>query len=361
MKKNTYVAIMAGGIGSRFWPASRIQKPKQFLDILGTGSTLIQATYDRVKAICPEENIYVITNRQYVHLVKEQLPRMKNAQIIAEPARKNTAPCIAYMAFKLAAKNKDAQLVVCPSDHIMESKRRFNAALKKALDYSKGKDVLVTLGMKPTRPATGYGYIQFRENTKVADGVFKVKTFIEKPDLKLATRFIKSGEFLWNAGIFIWSAEAIISAFETHLKDLYDVFNEGSKVYNTNKERDFINNAYSLCKNISIDYGIMEKAENVYVVPSDFGWSDLGTWTSLYNAYKKDYLGNAVAGKNTLIFDATNCMVMSNDKKLVAVQGLEDFIVVDSDDVLLICHKSQEQTIKEMVSEVKRKTKDKFI
>ena len=361
MKQNTYVAIMAGGIGSRFWPASRVQKPKQFLDILGTGNTLIQSTFNRVKSLCPMENIFVITNKQYVHLVKQQLPEIKNAQIIAEPARKNTAPCIAYMSFKLAAKNNDAQLIVCPSDHLVESKRAFNASIKRALKFSKDKDVLVTLGMKPSRPATGYGYIQFRENKKEENGVYKVKTFIEKPDLKLAKKFVKSGEFLWNSGIFIWNVQAILSAFETNLKDVYEIFVEGEKIYNTNKERNFVVNAYSQCKNISIDYGVMEKAENVYVIPSDFGWSDLGTWSSLYKLHKKDYLGNAVNGKNTLIFDATNCVVMSGDSKLVAIQGLEDFIVVDSDDVLLICHKSQEEAIKQMVVEVKRKTRDKFL
>ena len=357
---NNYVAILAGGIGSRFWPKSRSSYPKQFLDILNSGKTLIQSTFERYAAFLPAENIFVVTVEEYIDIVKEQLPQLDPSNILAEPARKNTAPCIAYMAFKLIQKNPEASLIVAPSDHLVLDNEEFKNVTFKALEFAQHLKAFVTLGIKPTYPNTGYGYIQ-HETLAVADDIYKVKTFTEKPDIEIARTFIASGDFLWNAGIFIWKVESIIKAFEQYQPEMYEVFAAEQQLFNTTKEQNALERIYPLCTNISIDYAIMEKANNVYVIPSSFGWSDLGTWNSAYDNLEKDYLGNAVAGDNVMIIDATKCMVSAPHEKLLLLQGLDDFIVVDSEDVLLICKKDNEQQIKEYVAEVKRNKGDKYL
>jgi mannose-1-phosphate guanylyltransferase len=360
MNKNNYVAIMAGGIGSRFWPMSRTDYPKQFLDILNVGKTLIQSTYDRFARFIPAENIYVVTSESYRHIVKEQLPAIPEENILCEPSRKNTAPCIAYVSYKIDQLNPDANLICAPADHLILDEPSFEDICLKALHFTSNIKALVTLGVKPTNPNTGYGYIQFQQ-MPVSDSVYKVKTFTEKPDRELAKTFVASGDFLWNAGIFVWQIKNIVKAFEKLLPEIHEVFDAERGALNTNKEKEAIERIYPQCVNISIDYGIMEKADNVYVIPSSFGWSDLGTWASAYDTLEKDYLDNAVAGNNVMIIDATKNMVHADNKKLVLIQGLEDFIVVDTKDVLLICKKDKEQEIKEYVAEVKRNKGDKFI
>jgi len=357
---NNYVAILAGGIGSRFWPKSRSAYPKQFLDILNTGKTLIQSTFERYASFLPLENIFVVTVEEYIGIVREQLPALNPENILAEPARKNTAPCIAYMAFKLFQKNPDASLIVAPSDHLVLNTEEFEKVTFKALDFASHMKAFVTLGIKPTYPNTGYGYIQ-HETLAVADDIYKVKTFTEKPDIEIARTFLASGDFLWNAGIFIWRVDSIIKAFEQYQPEMYEVFVAEQNFFNTGEEKNALERIYPLCTNISIDYAIMEKASNVYVIPSSFGWSDLGTWNSAYDNLEKDYLGNAVAGDNVMIIDATKCMVSAPHDKLLVLQGLDDFIVVDADDVLLICKKDNEQQIKEYVAEVKRNKGDKYL
>lgn len=343
---------MAGGIGSRFWPASRTEKPKQFLDILGTGETLLQSTYNRFLKICPKENIYILTNTDYIDLVKEQLPDIQDHQILAEPARKNTAPCIAYASYKIHSIDPDANIIVAPSDHIIVKEEEFVRIVNQAFDFVDSHDALCTLGILPTRPDTGYGYIQFIEEAE-SEGVHKVKTFTEKPDRVTAEQFIESGDFLWNAGIFIWNVKNILSAFQKYLTEVSDAFEEIKEYINSAKEKGAIEKAFAECPNISIDFGIMEKAENVYVLPSNLGWSDLGTWASLYVEREKDYLRNAVSGKHVVIYDASNNIVHVPDDKLVVIEGLENFIVVDTDDVLLICNKDNEQKIKEITQDIK--------
>lgn len=357
---NVYVVIMAGGIGSRFWPESRVKKPKQFLDILNTGETLIQTTYARFLKIANKDNIFIVTNEQYIPTLNEQLPELPAAQILAEPMRKNTAPCIAYACHVIARRDPDAVVIVAPSDHLMLNTDKFLLTALEALEYASKNDVLLTLGIKPTRPDTGYGYIQFDEGV-VAGNIHRVKTFTEKPDPELARTFLKSGDFLWNAGIFVWSVKSIMDAFDEHQQDIHQAFWAARKSLGTPEEKRMIEKAYSICPNISIDYAIMEKAHNVFVIPSAFGWSDLGTWASLYDNYEKDYYGNAVKGDNVIIYDATNNMVMSNDKKLVVVQGLEDYIIIDTNDVLLICRKDKEQEIKDITSDLKRKEMDDYL
>ncbi len=355
-----YVAIMAGGIGSRFWPESRIKKPKQFLDILNTGETLIQTTYNRFLKIADKDNIFIVTNEQYVAIINEQLPGVDKSRILAEPMRKNTAPCIAYACHKIASIEPDANIVIAPSDHLMVNEEKFLYVILEALEYTEKKDVLVTLGIKPSRPDTGYGYIQFNENAVHRD-IHKVKTFTEKPDMELARTFIKSGDFLWNSGIFIWNAKAIMAAFDKYQQDIHQAFWAARKAFGKKDESRLMEKAYSICPNISIDYAIMEQADNVFVIPAAFGWSDLGTWASLWENYEKDYYGNAVKGKNVMIYDSTNCMVMVPDKKLVILQGLEDYIVIDTGDALLICKKDKEQEIKEMTADIKRKELDEYL
>src|SRR5690349_10514633 len=360
MNKHNYVAIMAGGIGSRFWPMSRTNYPKQFLDILNTGKTLIQDTYDRFASFIPAENIYVVTSNEYVNIVKKQLPNLPLQNILGEPSRKNTAPCIAYISFKLQQKDPQASLIVAPADHLILDKTGFVKVCLEALSFVNKHNAFITLGIKPTYPNTGYGYIQYEQHA-VSDNVFKVKTFTEKPNLELAKTFLASGDFLWNAGIFVWQVKNIIQAFERYLPEMYDVFSADKDKFNTPDEKEALQGIYPLCTNISIDFGIMEKADNVYVIPSSFGWSDLGTWNSAYDNLEKDYLGNAVAGGNVIDFDAHNCMVHTPNDKLVVLQGIEDFIVVDTEDVLLICKKEKEQDIKEYVAEVKRNKGEKYL
>lgn len=363
MNKNNYALIMAGGIGSRFWPVSRTEHPKQFIDFFGIGKTLIQSTYDRFLQICPAENIFIVTNELYVDLIKKQLPNIDNNQILAEPVMRNTAPCIAYGSMKIAKLNPDAVIVVAPSDHTIANQQGFVDAINQSIDAAAKNKCLVTLGIKPNRPDTGYGYIQYADDVLSTDeAIHKVKTFTEKPNLELAQSFIQSGDFLWNAGIFIWSAKAINKAFEKHLPDMHEIFQQGNSFYNTSNELQFISNAYLQCTNISIDFGIMEKADNVYVLPADFGWSDLGTWASIYEMAEKDYVGNAVIpSEQVMMFDSSNCMVNVPSKKLVILQNLHNYIVVESNNTLLICPRSEEQNIKNVVADVKAKFGNKFI
>lgn len=359
-KNHNYVAIMAGGIGSRFWPMSRTNYPKQFLDILRTGKTLIQQTFDRYCKLVPAENIFVITSQEYIGLVKEQLPHIPVENILGEPSRKNTAPCIAYISFKLMQKDPEARMIVAPSDNLILETDEFVKTARQALDFVGHINALLTIGIKPTYPNTGYGYIQ-HETMPAAPEIYKVKTFTEKPNLDLAKTFLASGDFLWNAGIFIWKVKNVIHAFERYLPEMYDVFVAEKDRFNSENELAAIESIYPQCTNISIDFGIMEKADNVYVIPASFSWSDLGTWNSAWENMEKDYLENAVAGENVMVIDATKCVVKAPDKKLVVLQGLDDFIVVDTNDVLLICKKEKEQEIKEFVAEVKRNKGDRFL
>jgi len=360
---NHYVGIMAGGIGSRFWPVSRNALPKQFLDFLGTGKSLLQMTFDRFAKFIPVENIYVITSRQYVALTKLQLPDISEHQILAEPERRNTAPCIAYFANKIFAKDEEATMLIAPSDHLIIDEAAFIDIAKTGLEYAKSNVDLLTIGIKPTRPDTGYGYIQFRKRYAPAENIFRVKTFTEKPPLELAKTFISSGEFLWNSGMFIWNVKAILKAFNTHLKDVANLFKPvDSNIYNTEKEIEFINSAYSLCTNISIDYGVLEKADNVLVIPGSFSWSDLGTWGSLYENMEKDYLGNAVSGENVIVYGAVNNMVHSSNKeKVVVLSDIKDATIIDTDNVLLIFKRGEEQKVKSYMADVKRKKGDAYI
>ena len=360
MNKNNYVAIMAGGIGSRFWPVSRHDFPKQFLDILNVGKTLIQSTFDRFAQYIPVENIYVVTAWQYKDIVAAQLPNIKPENIVCEPSRKNTAPCIAYISFKLQQLNPKSNLICAPADHLILDEVAFKKVSIEALEFTGKHNALLTLGIKPFQPNTGYGYIQFEEHA-VSDNVYKVKTFTEKPDQELAKTFLASGDFLWNAGIFVWQTKNIISAFEKYLPEIHEIFESAKNTMNTAKEKEAIEVIYPLCANISIDYGILEKADNVYVIPSSFGWSDLGTWGSAYENLEKDYHENAVAGKNIILFDSSKNVVHSSSEKLILLQGLDDFIIVDTQDALLVCKKDKEQHIKEYLSEIKRNKGDKFL
>jgi len=360
MNKNNYVAIMAGGIGSRFWPKSRTAYPKQFLDILGTGQSLIQATFERYSKVVPTENIYVVTSEDYVEIVAEQLSSLPPENIVAEPFRKNTAPCIAYISFKIHEKNPDAVMIAAPADNHIPDEENFNSVMLKALDFVTHINALITIGIKPTYPNTGYGYIQ-HETVEAAPGIYKVKTFTEKPNIDLAKVFLKSGDFLWNSGIFTWKCKTIINAFEQHLPEIYELFYTDKEKFNTNQETKFIQTIYSQCPSISIDFGIMEKANNVFVIPSSFSWSDLGTWNSAHANMEKDYFDNAVVGDNVMVFETHNSVIQAPDKKLILVQGLEDYIIVDTNDVLLICKKEKEQEIKDYVSEIKRTKGEKFL
>lgn len=360
MNKSHYVAIMAGGIGSRFWPMSRTSYPKQFLDILNTGKTLIQETYDRFKKFIPEENIYIVTSEEYVTLVSQQLPSLPLKNIVAEPSRKNTAPCVAYISYKLREINAKGALICAPADHMIMDETAFTKVCLEALSFVGHHKALITLGIKPTHPNTGYGYIQFDQHP-ASDNVYKVKTFTEKPDHELAKTFVSSGEFLWNAGIFVWEINNIVAAFEKYLPEIAEVFEAEKINFNTEKEKESIDRIYPQCTNISIDYGIMEKADNVYIIPSSFGWSDLGTWNSAHENMEKDYLGNAVSGNDVIVIDATRNMVHVPNNKLVLLQGMDDYIIVDTKDVLMICKKDREQEIKKYVAEVKRNKGDKFL
>lgn len=363
MNKNYYCIIMAGGIGARFWPMSRTNRPKQFIDILGTGDTLIQQTFNRFKKICPVENILIVTNQQYDGLVKEQLPELPENNILLEPAMRNTAPCIAYANYKIKSVNPDACVVVAPSDHLILKEDEFIKIINNALQAACENDWLITLGIKPSRPDTGYGYIQYDENQKYEKNqkIRKVKTFTEKPNHELAEKFLASGDFLWNAGIFIWSLKSISAAFASYLDDVDDLFRQGEGKYNTPDEKQFIDETYTLCRKISIDYGIMEKATNVYVYSADFGWSDLGTWGSLYEIKEKDDKRNAVSGDEVMLYDTENCIINMPKDKLVVVQGLKDYIVIEDNDTLLICKKDEEQQIRQFVTDIKVDKGEKFI
>lgn len=352
---------MAGGIGSRFWPMSRMAHPKQFIDILGIGKTLLQSTFERLFTICPKENIFVVTHEAYRGLVLEQLPELKLENLILEPARKNTAPCIAYSAYKIYSRNKNANLVVTPSDHIITKENTFVKAIKSCIRKAKAENCLITLGIRPTRPDTGYGYIQYIESpvSEKDERIKKVKTFTEKPDAEMAKFFLQSGDFLWNAGIFVWSARSIIQQYEKLLPDMAQAFS--SVPYNSLQEEDAIKKIYAGCRNISVDYGILEKAENVYVRSSIIGWSDLGTYGSLYQHIRKDENGNAIVGKDVLLYDSKNCIINISKDKLVVVEGLQDYIIVEADDIILICKKQDEQRIRDFVNDVRLKKGERFV
>jgi len=344
--KDTYVLIMAGGVGSRFWPKSRNTFPKQFIDILGIGKSLLQLTHERFSKICPKENIFILSNEQYSGLVADQLPDLPEGNIIAEPSRNNTAPCIAYASFKIQQLNPNASIVVAPSDHLILNESVFLDKIAQALSYVEDKDALVTLGISPTRPDTGYGYINY--NKELQDGVHQVLRFLEKPNLERAQEFVASGDYLWNAGIFVWNVKSILTALSKYAPSIFGLFGKGQEVYNTPSEKSFILENYPLSDNISIDYAIMEKADNVYTIPGDFGWSDLGTWASLYEVVEKDEHNNVFSGHTINLTDTTNCMIQIPKDKVAVVKGLDNYIVVDDGKVLLIYPKAHEQEIKEV-------------
>jgi len=352
MNKNYYAVIMAGGVGSRFWPVSTKENPKQFHDMLGTGKSLIQNTFDRLSKIIPQENILIATNIEYKDLVLKHLPNINENQILLEPAMRNTAPCILYSALKIENMNEEAVMIVAPSDHYIEDEKTFIKNVETAFKACENKNILMTLGIKPSGPNTGYGYIQFEESP---NEIKKVKNFTEKPDLETAKQFIKQGDYLWNAGIFIWSVKSILSSFKNSLQEMTDLFNLGNDLWNTENESSFIENNYEKVENISIDYGIMERADNVYVLPVDFGWNDLGTWGSLYDKLPKDSHNNAIVNAKTLFKDAHNNIVRTKSDKKVIVQGLSDYIIVETDDTILIFPKSQEQEIKQISALVQNK------
>lgn len=350
MKNKYYAVIMAGGVGSRFWPVSTQQNPKQFHDMLGTGQTLIQKTFDRLNKIIPSENIKIATNERYEGIVLKQLPKIDKKQVLLEPAMRNTAPCILYSALKIYKENPEAVMIVAPSDHWIEKEATFLENLEMAFEVSSQNDVLLTLGIEPNHPNTGYGYIQFEKSEQKMK---KVRCFTEKPSLEKAEKFIKQGDYLWNAGIFVWSAKSILQAFQRHLPKMYDLFSKGLETLNTEKESGFINEYYADCENISIDFGIMEKAENVSVIPVDIGWNDLGTWGSLYQKKQKDEKENATIGGTVFYRESNKNIVRVSEHKKVVLQGVTDFIIVEKDDVLFICSKSKEQEIKQIREEVR--------
>ena len=356
MDKNNFCVIMAGGIGSRFWPLSKTKRPKQFLDILGTGRTLLQQTYDRFIKLMPPEQIFVVSNLEYKELIVDQLPELPEENILLEPLRRNTAPCIDYANFKIHRKNPKANVVVAPSDHLILMEEEFLRAVEQGLDFVASNEALLTMGIVPSRPETGYGYIQSQgkkvkgyENT----GLRKVKTFTEKPDLELAEVFLSSGDFYWNAGIFFWSLSTIMSSFESHLPEIHSLFKEGVELYGTDHEKDFIQKTYGNCRNISIDYGVMEKADNVYMLISEFGWSDLGTWGSLYEQLNKNEQENSITGKHVFMYESSGNIVNVQDDMLVVLQGLEDYIVVQNEKIILVCKREHEQKIKQYVNDIK--------
>ena len=342
------IFIMAGGVGSRFWPKSRNNYPKQFIDILGTGKSLLQQTFERFSSYVDSKNIYVITNDDYQQLVAQQLTQLPLENIICEPSRNNTAPCIAYAAFKLNKENPDAVMVIVPSDHLILKEEAYAGIIEKAVNFAKDQEALVTLGIQPTRPDTGYGYIEFEENTNEY-GINKVISFKEKPGIEKAQEYLDSGQYLWNAGMFIWRASVIIKSFEKLAPEIFEIFSKGIPYYNSTEERDFISTNYPLSPKISIDFSIIEKADNVFTIPADIGWSDLGTWNSLHTIYEqKDANNNAIIAKHIHLADAENCMINAPDDKLVVIDGLKDYIVVDNSNALLIYPKSKEQQIKEV-------------
>jgi len=349
MNKNLYVVLMAGGVGVRFWPYSRNSRPKQFLDVLGTGKTLLQSTFERFLPICPPENIFVVTHEEHACMVREQLPQIGDDQILAEPMRKNTAACIAYASYKIEQRNSEAVIVVTPSDHLILKEEAFLEVIKKAADQAKSQDKLMTLGITPTRPETGYGYIQYHAEKSFAK---KVKTFTEKPELALAKKFLESGDFVWNSGIFIWGVQAIVHSFRQYMPEMSEIFDEAKSRFNTPGEKEAIHSVYSQCKNISIDYGIMEKATNVYVCLGNFTWSDLGSWASIHDISTKDE-NNNVLGANAQVYDTRNCIIKGSPDKLIVVQGLNGYLVGEFGNVVIVCEKDKEEQFRRFVNDVK--------
>ncbi|MBK8227577.1 MAG: NTP transferase domain-containing protein [Flavobacteriales bacterium] len=360
--EHSWCVIMAGGVGSRFWPMSRTAYPKQFLDFLGLGRTLLQQTYDRFLPLCGSERILVVTNARYAAIVREQLPDLNAWQILEEPQRRNTAPCVAYANAVIGARDPDARIIVAPSDHLVLKEEAFHDTIRLAVRQAGASDCLVTLGIMPSRPDTGYGYIQFTEGAStVHPRVKSVKTFSEKPDHATAQRFVESGDFLWNAGIFIWSLRSINKAFHDHLPEMSALFEARRKDFGTPREPEAIASIYAECASESIDYGIMEKAGNVLTVASEFGWSDLGTWGSLYTHLPKDEAGNAAIGSAVKLYGCSGNVVHAHDDRLLVLQGLEDCIVVSTNDALLVCRKRDEQQIKQFVNELTAESGERYI
>jgi mannose-1-phosphate guanylyltransferase len=359
---NEYCVIMAGGVGSRFWPMSTQKQPKQFLDILHTGSTLLQSSYKRARKLFDPQNILVITNQEYVDLVTSQLPELPPENILGEPIRRNTAPCITYAAFRIKKACPTANIVVTPSDHLITDEDNYIQTLRTALDICREHNFLITLGIKPNRPETGYGYIQYKETAKeIHPDLKKVKTFTEKPDIEHARIFLESGEFLWNSGLFIWNVDALLNGLEKYLPDIFSLFNEGWETYGNEREKDFIDEKFPQCENVSIDYGLMEKATNVYVIPASFGWSDLGTWSSVHEQLTSDENGNAVSGKKILTYNTKNSLIVNGGSKVIVAEGLDGYIVVESEKALLIYPKDKEQDIRGVVSDIRMKWGEDFI
>lgn len=352
MNNNTYVAIMAGGVGSRFWPGSREARPKQFLDILGVGKSLLQLTFERFLPLCPAENIFIVTHKKYQQLVLDQLPELTTNQVLCEPSRNNTAPSVAYTAFKLHALNPNANFVIAPSDHIILKEEAFIQKLRRALSFAEKNDALLTLGIQPSRPDTGYGYINYGE--AVSDQIFKVKSFKEKPDEPTARVYLDSGNYLWNAGIFIWKAENILKAFQSYAPEIFELLQKGKDSYNTENEQTFIDEFYPQTTKISVDFAIMEKAQNICTLPADIGWSDLGTWASLHAELPQSSDGNVSNSQEVRLVETTNCLIRLPEGKLALIRGLNDFFVIDEGDVLLIYPKSKEQEIKEETEAIKK-------
>jgi mannose-1-phosphate guanylyltransferase len=358
-QNNTYVLIMAGGVGSRFWPKSRNHFPKQFIDILGTGQSLLQMTYARFLQICPSKNIYILSNQDYKGLVLEQLAGIGEENILLEPSRNNTAPCIAYATYKILQQNPEANIVVAPSDHLILKEAAFLDKVLQALDYTAKNDALLTLGISPTRPDTGYGYIHFEQ--EAVTGVHTVNRFMEKPVLEKAKEYLASGAYLWNAGIFIWSARSIQQAFKSHAPEIANLFEQGRPFYNTSEEVGFIQENYPKSPNISIDYAILEKATNVFTIPADIGWSDLGTWASLHEVLPKDELNNSKSTDHLHLEGTSNCIIHLPKGKAAVIKGLEDFIIVDDEKVLLIYPKGCEQEIKGVAGEMVRTFGEEYL
>lgn len=361
MNKNLYIAIMAGGIGTRFWPQSTKEKPKQFLDILGVGKTLLQQTFIRSQKLCPSENIFVVTAQDYASLVQEQLPLIPKENIIAEPFRKNTAPCIAYIAYKLHLKNPDALLICKPADHIILEEDKYCEICNEGVNFISSFNALLTIGITPYKPHTGYGYIQYLQDKKVGVG-YPVKTFTEKPNLDLAQKFLESGEYLWNAGIFMWKTKDIIEAFEKYMPEDFHVFVQRKKDFNTDREPQAIQYIYECIKNISIDYAILERANNVFVIPASFGWNDIGSWSSVYDISEKDIFKNVGTQENYILIDTQHSLFnIQNQEKLLVVQGMNNMIVVDTPKALLICNKDKEQEIKLYLEEIAKRKLDQYL
>jgi len=357
--KNNFALIMAGGIGTRLWPVSRKDFPKQFHDVLGIGESLLQLSYNRLLDVCPPENIYIISNKDYYGLIKEQLPAMTDEQILLEPQLRNTAPCVAYAVHKIAQKNPDANLIVSPADHLIVKQDKFKQVALKALQEASARDVLITFGITPTRPDTGYGYIEF-DREQEENGIYKVAAFKEKPDEATAEKFLKAGNFVWNSGIFVWSIGAIRRSFEQNLPGVNDIFEKGAGDYYSEREEDFIQKAYESCINISLDYGIMEKAGNVYVIPAEFGWTDLGTWKSIDSQQEKDPHGNSLQG-TVLAYDTQDCFIKVPKGQIAVVQGLENYIVIYDEKALMICEKDKEQMVKQFLGDIKDKGYNEFV